>query len=235
MVALIYKLMNRIVMLASVLFVKFLFIPLAGTSQALVGERDTAQLEVVVKKPAPLNRTIISAMETASIGGAAGSLVAKQMDQQAEEIRHSLKETTVERNAEGILITFQSHSLFEPDSYELPPATRTRLKSLARTMNKFHFSCAIIEVHTDNTGEEIYNQMLSDKRAKSLENFLVREGISNNRLRSKGNGNKQPLFPNSTAEERLANRRVEVAIIANDEMKAMARKGETGEFLAAKK
>jgi outer membrane protein OmpA-like peptidoglycan-associated protein len=222
-------------MLASVLFVKFLFIPFAGTSQALVKERDSAQLEIVVKEPAPLHRTILLAMEAASIGGAAGSLVSKQMDQQAEELRKSLKETSVERSAEGILITFHTQSLFEPDSYELPPATRTRLKSLARTMNKFHYSCAIIEVHTDNTGEEIYNQMLSDKRAKSLENFLVREGISNNRLRSKGFGNKQPLFPNTTDEGKLANRRVEVAIIANDEMKAMARKGETGEFLAAKK
>jgi outer membrane protein OmpA-like peptidoglycan-associated protein len=210
--------MNRIVMLASVLFVNFLFISLAGTCQTLVEERDTVQREVVVKQPAPLNRTIISAMETASIGGAAGTIVGKQMDQQAEELRRSLKETTVERNAEGILITFQAQSLFEPDSYDLPPATRTRLKSLARTMSKFHYSCAIVEVHTDNTGEEIYNQMLSDKRAKSLENFLVKEGISNSRLRSKGYGNKQPL-----------------AIIANDEMKAMARKGETGEFLAAKK
>lgn len=227
--------MNRIVMLVSVLFVKFLFIPFAGISQPLEEEKDTALLAVVVKESAPLQRTIISAMETASIGGTAGSLVGKQMDQQAEEIRGLLKETTVERSAEGILITFQAQSLFEPDSYELPSATRTRLKSLARIMNKFHYSCAIIEVHTDNTGEEIYNQMLSDKRAKSLENFLVREGINNSRLRSKGFGNKQPLFPNATDEGRLANRRVEVAIVANDEMKAMARKGETGEFLAAKK
>ncbi len=222
------------VILASVLFVKSLYVPTAGFSQSS-GERDTTQVEVAVKEVAPLNRTIIMAMDNVAIGGAAGAIVGKQMDQQADELRRSLKETTVDRNAEGILITFPSQSLFEPDSYELPPAARARLKGLARTLNKFHHSYAIIEVHTDDTGEAIYNQMLSDKRARSLENFLVKEGISINRLRSKGYGNKQPLFTNGTVEGRLANRRVEVAVVANDEMKALAKKGESGEYLAAKK
>jgi len=221
------------VILASVLF-QSLYVPIACFSQAS-GERDTTQVEVVGKEEAPLNRTIIIAMDNVSMGGAAGALVGKQMDQQADEFRRSLKETQVDRNAEGILIMFPSQSLFEPDSYELTPASRARLKSLARALNKFRHSYAIIEVHTDDTGEAIYNQMLSDKRARSLENFLVKEGISNSRLRSKGYGNKQPLFTNETVEGRLANRRVEVAIIANEEMKAMAKKGESGEYLAAKK
>jgi outer membrane protein OmpA-like peptidoglycan-associated protein len=226
--------MNGNIIVAAILFTKILFTPFAGSAQPSDFPNDSTRAQSELKKDQMNQRTAIEAIEHASIGGAAGILIAQQMDQHAAELKRSLKGVTVERIAEGILITFPSQDLFAQDSYEILPATRARFRNLARMMNKFPHTCLLIEVHTDNTGEEVYNLTLSDKRAKSLENFLLKEGINNNRLLSKGYGNKQPIAPNSTVEGRYVNKRVEVAVFANDEMKALARKGEAGEFLAVK-
>lgn len=226
--------MNGIIIVAAILFTKILFTPFEGSGQPSNFLSDSTLAEGELRKNHLLQRTAVEAIENASIGGMAGILIAQQMDQQAAELKRSLKGVTLERIAEGILITFPSQDLFAQDSYEILPATRVRFRNLARIMNKFHHTCLLIEVHTDNTGEEVYNLTLSDKRAKSLENFLLKEGMNNNRLLSKGYGNKQPLSPNTTIEGRHVNRRVEVAVFANDEMKALARKGEAGEFLAVK-
>lgn len=225
--------MKGIVIVVVILFVQFVFKPYEGISQtADFQKKDTTQNEA--EKTYLSRRTAIDAIENASLGGSAGVLIGQQMDQQAAELKRALKGGAPERIAEGILITFQSQDLFAPDSYELLAAAKSRIKNFARMMNKFQHSCLLIEVHTDNTGEKIYNQSLSDKRAKNLENYFLREGINNNRVLSKGYGSKQPLSENATEEGRNTNRRVELVVIANAEMKALARKGGSGEFLAVK-
>jgi outer membrane protein OmpA-like peptidoglycan-associated protein len=135
----------------------------------------------------------------------------------------------VERVGEGILITFDSGLLFELDSYQLQQVTKTNLEQLAKTLNKYDDTDILIEGHTDSSGEDNYNQSLSEKRAREVEDFLVQQQVKNARISTKGYGEKQPLQPNETEAGRRANRRVEVAIYANDEMKKLAKKGELGE------
>ena len=63
--------------------------------------------------------------------------------------------------------------------------------------------------HTDDMGSESYNQVLSEKRAKSVANALINKGISAERIKTKGCGSTQPLFPNNFDDElRDLNRRV---------------------------
>lgn len=70
-----------------------------------------------------------------------------------------------------------------------------------------------ISGHTDNTGSESYNLALSEKRAKSVAEFLNNKAISKNQIQIKGYGSKKPLFPNTTEENKQQNRRIEFKIV----------------------
>ena len=175
------------------------------------------------------DNTVVGAIIGAAVGGTAGALIGRHMDKQAEELKNDLKGATVTRVGEGILITFDSGLLFELDSYQLQSATRANLDQLAKTLNKYEDTDILIEGHTDSSGEDAYNQSLSEKRAGEVEDYLVQQQVKNSRISTKGYGEKQPLQSNETETGRSSNRRVEVAIFANDEMKKLAKKGELGE------
>ncbi len=172
------------------------------------------------------DNTVVGAIIGAAVGGTAGALIGRHMDKQAEELKRDLKGATVERVGEGILITFDSGLLFEVNSVELLTDTRNNLTELAKTLNKYDDTNILIEGHTDSSGEEAYNQTLSERRAKQVENFLVSQKVKNPRISTKGYGEKQPVSSNETDAGKAANRRVEVAIYANNEMKRLAKKGE---------
>lgn len=175
------------------------------------------------------DNTVVGAIIGAAVGGTAGALIGRHMDKQAEELKNDLKGAQVERVGEGILITFDSGLLFEHDSFGLQSATKSNLTDLAKTLNKYDDTNILIEGHTDATGEDDYNQTLSEKRANEVENYLVSQNVKDARIATKGYGEKQPLETNSTEAGKQSNRRVEVAIYANNEMKKLAKKGELGE------
>ena len=66
--------------------------------------------------------------------------------------------------------------------------------------------------HTDNVGSDSYNQKLSEARAKSAVGYLVRKGITSNRLKAKGYGESSPIATNETDAGRTKNRRVEMKV-----------------------
>ena len=73
----------------------------------------------------------------------------------------------------------------------------------------------IIEIggHTDDVGDEDKNQALSEKRANTVLQYLIKKGIDSKRLTAKGYGETKPVAYNTTAEGRQKNRRTEVSII----------------------
>ncbi len=162
----------------------------------------------------------------AAVGGAAGALIGRYMDKQAAEIRKDLEGAKVERVGEGILITFDSGLLFDVDSYALRSATRENLNNLAATLNKYEDTDILVEGHTDNTGTDEYNQALSENRAKSVNSYLVKQGVAAGRFSVIGYGESSPKADNSTASGRQQNRRVEIAIYANKKLKKAAKRGD---------
>jgi len=162
----------------------------------------------------------------AAIGGTAGTLIGRNMDKQAEELRADLEGATVERVGEGIKITFDSGLMFATNSSDLSASTKTNLTELATVLQKYEDTNVLIEGHTDDTGAADYNQTLSEKRANAVLNYLTSLSLDYQRLETHAYGESQPLTDNSTQAGRQANRRVEVAIYANDKMKRMAKRGE---------
>ncbi len=95
---------------------------------------------------------------------------------------------------------------------------------LANTLKQYPDTDLLIVGHTDNVGSESFNQALSKKRANAVSNELVSSGIAKNRLKIKGKGENQPTDTNESDFGRAQNRRVEIAIYANNKMKAEANK-----------
>lgn len=170
--------------------------------------------------------TAVGAIIGAAVGGTAGALIGRHMDKQAEELRRDLEGATVERVGEGILITFNSGLQFDLNSYNLTATTRGNLDDFARVVNKYDDTDILIEGHTDSSGSDDYNQTLSEKRAESVKRHLISQGVVANRLTSVGYGESQPIADNDTQAGRQQNRRVEVAIYANNRMKRAAKRGE---------
>jgi|WetSurMetagenome_2_1015567.scaffolds.fasta_scaffold00001_360 outer membrane protein OmpA-like peptidoglycan-associated protein/tetratricopeptide (TPR) repeat protein len=107
-----------------------------------------------------------------------------------------------------------SNVFYEVDSWELRPESVEELNNLADLMT--YNKDIIVEIggHTDSTGTDQYNLVLSEKRALSVVNYLIGKGIAADRLTYKGYGNTSPIGKNVTYEGRKLNRRTEVKIIA---------------------
>jgi outer membrane protein OmpA-like peptidoglycan-associated protein len=188
---------------------------------ALIGAGAGAVVGGVIGNKA--GNTAVGAILGAAIGGAAGAYIGNYMDKQAEEIRQDLENARVERVGEGIKITFESGILFDVNKSELRPVAKANLEDLADILQKYDETNILIEGHTDSTGPEQYNLNLSRLRAQSVANFLAGLGVRADRFRIMGYGEEQPVASNETAEGRQLNRRVEIAIYANDELKEVAR------------
>jgi len=171
------------------------------------------------------NHSVIGALVGAAVGGTAGALIGANMDKQAAELKNDLKGAKVERVGEGIKITFDSGILFASNSSEVQSEGVSNVQRLAVTLNKYKDTNVLVEGHTDSTGKEEHNQALSDRRADAVGNILINQKVSNTRISSKGYGSTQPVASNDTAEGRQQNRRVEIAIFANEKMKKAAENG----------
>jgi outer membrane protein OmpA-like peptidoglycan-associated protein len=161
----------------------------------------------------------------AAVGGAAGNLIGKSMDKQAKELKQAVPTAEVERVGEGINLTFDSSLLFPVGSAEISSGYKQDLAAAATVMQKYPDTNILIEGHTDNTGSDAVNQPLSEKRAAAVSKYLASQGVAAGRLSTKGYGSTQPKVPNDTKENQAKNRRVELAITANDKMVAQAQDG----------
>ena len=130
----------------------------------------------------------------------------------------------IERIGEGIKITFAGGLLFDVDRSDLRPEAQANLVKLTRILQKYDDTNILVEGHTDATGTEAYNMDLSLRRSSSVATFLAVQGVERRRLSAVGYGELQPIATNETADGRQRNRRVEVAIWANDDLKAAAKR-----------
>jgi outer membrane protein OmpA-like peptidoglycan-associated protein len=109
------------------------------------------------------------------------------------------------------------------DKAALHPGAKTNLDKLAVILNKYEDTNILIEGHTDATGSDEHNMELSRQRAQSVANHLAYAAVSPKRFTVTGYGEDQPLATNDTAEGRQANRRVELAVMANEDLKETAK------------
>ena len=172
--------------------------------------------------------TALGAVIGAAVGGTAGALIGKKMDKQKKELEATLPpETTVEtiNQGEALKVTFDSGILFATNSSTLSDASKSALRNFANSLKVNPDTDIKIIGFTDNTGKVDYNQTLSEKRAKSVFDYLMQQVISSDRMVYEGKGVHDPVASNDTPEGRALNRRVEIVILANQKMIQEAQQG----------
>jgi outer membrane protein OmpA-like peptidoglycan-associated protein len=167
--------------------------------------------------------TVAGILIGAAVGGVAGGFIGNYMDKQAAEIERDIEGAKVERVGEGIKITFSSGILFDVDKSNLKDPYKDELSKLADILNKYEDTNILLAGHTDSTGSDEHNFELSRQRAGSVANYLATQNVNRTRFATEGYGKTDPIASNETTEGRAQNRRVEVAIWANEKLKKVAK------------
>ncbi len=150
-------------------------------------------------------------------GAAAGAGIGNYMDKQQQEMERQLAEEQrnheieLERVREDTLkLNLDSEVSFGFNSDQINPAFHETLGKVSNIISQYDQTSVKIVGHTDNRGSESYNQDLSERRALSVANYLLKNGVSSQRISTEGQGERNPRGDNNTELGRQANRRVEI-------------------------
>ncbi|WP_427170172.1 OmpA family protein [Fusobacterium nucleatum] len=153
------------------------------------------------------------------IGAAVGSLLGMgwgaYRDNQERELKNRLEGTQAEvrRDGNALVINLPGGVTFASDSANISSDFYSALNGIAQTLNNYPETRIQVNGYTDSTGGSAHNQDLSQRRANSVAQYFIAQGVSANRISANGFGSSNPIASNSTSEGRQANRRVEVKIL----------------------
>jgi outer membrane protein OmpA-like peptidoglycan-associated protein len=128
--------------------------------------------------------------------------------EKAKEEYVATKKEAIKRISE-----FSKAILFDTGKSTITSESYTILNNIINVLNQYSSDNFIIEGNTDNTGESIDNMKLSKDRSEAVMNYFIEKGISKDRLKSVGYGDKKPVTTNDTEEGRKINRRVEINLL----------------------
>ncbi len=156
-----------------------------------------------------------NALIGAGVGALAGGGVGYYMDVQEAKLRQKLEGTgvSVTRIGDNITLNMPSSITFATNSADLNAQFYNALGGVAMVLKEYNKTVIEVAGHTDSTGSDQYNQQLSERRASSVANYLVGQGISQQRLLTVGAGETRPVASNDTEAGRAQNRRVEMTIV----------------------
>ncbi len=197
---------------------------------AVIGATGGAVVGGVIGNNVGKGNTVLGAIIGGVVGGVAGGYIGDRMDRQAERIEEEVPGAEVKRVGEGINVTFTQGQgvFFDTNKSEVKGTSAETLNSLAGIFQEYPKTVILIEGHTDSAGPEEYNMDLSRRRAESVADFLIAQGVDSSRFTVKWYGETQPRADNATAEGKAQNRRVELGIIASDELKDEAKRETSG-------
>jgi outer membrane protein OmpA-like peptidoglycan-associated protein len=150
--------------------------------------------------------------ERARMEAAAKAEEAEKAKAEVDELLRQLSDLKAKQTERGIVLTM-GDVLFAFDKATLSPGAFRNVDKLADFLQKHPNRSVLIEGHTDNVGSDQYNLDLSEKRANAVKNALVAIGVAEERITTKGYGEKYPVASNNTSDGRQQNRRVEVVIL----------------------
>lgn len=182
-----------------------------------IGAAAGAVLGLVAGKDAKSRRNY--ALIGATAGAATGAGVGVYMDVQEAKLRHELESTGVSviRDGNNIILSMPGNITFSSDSASVSQNAREVLGSVSKVLKEYKKTNIAVAGYTDSTGQASYNQLLSEKRARSVADVLLDMGVDRGRVFSQGFGIQNPIASNDTVEGRAQNRRVELALVPTGE------------------
>ncbi len=150
----------------------------------------------------------------AGVGALAGTAVGAYMDAQENKLREQLAGTgvSVTRFGDDIVLNMPGNVTFAVNQSDVKAGFYPVLNSVGLVVKEYDQTLIDVNGHTDSTGAVDYNMTLSDRRADSVADYLVAQGVMRNRVFTQGFGPHYPIADNSTAGGRQLNRRVELVL-----------------------
>lgn len=186
----------------------------SATTGAIIGAIAGAAVGVATGDDAKerRQRALIGAAGGAAVGGGVGYYFDRQEAALRQELLNS--GVQVERVGENQLLLRMENGIgFTSSSYDLDPSIHNTLRGVARILVEYPDTSLVIDGHTDSTGGDTLNQVLSERRAEAVRTYLISQGVASGRAIARGNGERYPLCTNSTTAGRACNRRVEIQIL----------------------
>jgi outer membrane protein OmpA-like peptidoglycan-associated protein len=128
-------------------------------------------------------------------------------------IRKAVKEAEVSSLNDSVRVIFPCNLMFGFNSASIKSELQPSIKRFSRALNKFEKTAVLIAGHTDNVGEDEYNDRLSGQRADTAKSALATYDVNPLRISTWGMGKKHPIASNETEEGRAKNRRVEFVVL----------------------
>ncbi len=174
-------------------------------------EAEKAKAEAVAQQQA-----LAAEADKARQAAAQSESLRQQAEKEKQELRarllQQLNTILATRDTARGLIANMSDVLFRSGSFELLPGARERLAKISGIVLAYPSLHLEVEGHTDSIGSDEYNQQLSERRASSVRDYLVQQGISAQAIEAHGYGKTEPIASNDTPEGRQQNRRVELVL-----------------------
>lgn len=152
-----------------------------------------------------------SGEESARLNTLAAQKESADAQQKTADLQRQIEELNAKPTERGLVVTL-GDVLFDTGKAELKSGAATSLAKLATFLKQYKDRSVLIEGHTDSIGNEDYNLGLSQRRADSVKFWLMKQGVSSDRLVTSGKGEISPVSSNDSASGRQLNRRVEVII-----------------------
>jgi outer membrane protein OmpA-like peptidoglycan-associated protein len=160
----------------------------------------------------------------AAIGAAGGALVGGLIGNYMEQQRKDFEKLLAPEIASGairveklpddrLLVGMTGETAFEVDSDQIQPGFYSTMDKISGVVNKYGKTRLAIAGHTDSTGSAEHNQELSERRAESVQEYLLADNVYPARLSSAGYGKSRPIASNDTEGGKRQNRRVDITII----------------------
>jgi outer membrane protein OmpA-like peptidoglycan-associated protein len=182
----------------------------ASDDAKALAERTRMDAELAAQRAASDKNAVEAANQ------AARQAAAEKAEREKQELRNKLVvqlntilQTT--DSARGLIVNM-SDVLFDTGQYSLKPGAREKLAKISGIVLAYPTLKLEVEGHTDSLGTDDLNMRLSENRANSVRDFLVKQGIVTTSIGSRGFGESQPVATNDTAAGRQQNRRVELVV-----------------------
>ena len=137
---------------------------------------------------------------------------ASSAESMREKLRAQLNEVLQTTETSRGLVVNLSDVLFDTGKYSLKPNTQVSLARIAGIFQSYPGVKVQVEGFTDSVGSDALNQTLSDNRASTTKDFLIKQGVSPDNISSAGYGKSDPVADNGTAGGRAQNRRVNLVV-----------------------
>ncbi len=185
-------------------------------SQAEEAKQQQAQAEAARQSALADQQQAQAEAENARVDAEHAQRQAEQAEQEKAELRakllQQLNDILQTRDTARGLVVNMSDVLFDSGKYTLKPMAREKLAKVAGVLMAYPGLTVEVDGYTDNVGGEALNQTLSDKRADTVRDYLLQQGVSPNSLTARGFGEEGPVASNDTSIGRQLNRRVELVL-----------------------